>query len=226
MQKKKRRRDRTASLKHERKYYELGYRYIFGIDEVGRGPWAGPVAAGAVCLPLARADLSHVLKGVRDSKEMTPLQRMRLAQIIQETALAWGIGSASAEEIDALGIDRATRRAMERALASAVERYPLQPYILFLDDVLLPEMNHIHQVSMVSGDKRSLSIASASVIAKVWRDAYMDDMANQFPAYGFHEHKGYGTAAHQAALMAYGPTPIHRRTYRPVQALGDKDTSP
>lgn len=217
MLKKKPRRERTASLKHERRYYNIGLRHIVGIDEVGRGPWAGPVVAGAVCLPLDRTDLSQVLKGVRDSKDMTHRQRTRLAQTIQETALSWGIGSASAAEIDDLGIDRATRLAMSRALSTALATYPLQPHVLFLDDVILPEVANIHQVSMIGGDRRSLSIASASVIAKVWRDAYMDEVDAQFPQYGFRDHKGYGTAAHQAALSTHGLTPLHRRSYRPVK---------
>lgn len=219
---KKKRRDRTASLTHECKYYAMGLRHIFGIDEVGRGPWAGPVAAAAVCLPLERVDLPTVLKGVRDSKEMTHLQRVKLSDTIKSTAAAWGIGSASPQEIDEMGIVRATQRAMERALAEATKEKPFAAQCLMIDDMLLPEIE-TRQVSLVGGDKRSLSIAAASVIAKVWRDAYMVEMDAQYPAYGFALHKGYGTEAHRAALKKHGPTPLHRMLFKPLLTLTSEE---
>lgn len=207
----------TASLRHEREYFAQGCRYIFGLDEAGRGPWAGPVAAGAVCLPLERADLGKILSGVRDSKQLTPRARARLVSRIQETALAWGVGSASHAEIDELGIVSAVKLAMKRALDKALAGVDFTPDCLFLDALLWPEMAHIPQVSMIGGDIRSLSIAAASVLAKVWRDEYMVELDGELPQYGFAVHKGYGTKRHQAALEAYGPSPVHRRTFAPVR---------
>ncbi len=221
--KKQKRELRTASLKHERKYYSLGYQHVFGIDEVGRGPWAGPVTAGAVCLPLGREDLSQLLKGVRDSKQMTPLQRETLSKTIKDTALAWGIGNATAVEIDDVGIVPATMLAMQRAVESALKDVDFDADCLFIDDMLLPELRQYHQVSLIEGDARCLSIACASVVAKVWRDAYMVELDAQYPQYGFAEHKGYGTPQHIFALKQYGASEIHRTYYKPVQTLTKED---
>lgn len=217
---KKTRKTQTASLKHEHEYLEKGYMCIIGLDEVGRGPWAGPVAAGAVCLPIQQPDLSQKLAGVRDSKQMTPRQRTKLADTIKATALGWGIGSASSAKIDELGIVPAVRLAMKRALEMLLTTSPdHQPDCLFLDALLWPEMGHIPQVSLVGGDARSLSIAAASVIAKVWRDSFMVELDAQYPGYGFAAHKGYGTPQHQAALKQHGVTPIHRQSFKPIRAL-------
>lgn len=225
MPKKILRRHKTASLRHEKQYYSEGYTRIFGIDEAGRGPWAGPVFAGTVCLPVSNDRLPVLLKGVRDSKDMTRLQRETLIETIQKNALAWGVGSASAPEIDDLGINKATRLAMQRALDAALEMSGIdKPDALFLDSLLWPEMAHVPQVSIVEGDTRSLSIAAASVLAKTARDALMLEYDAQYPDYGFAEHKGYGTAKHQAALKQYGPSPIHRTYYEPIrQLLQDED---
>lgn len=219
----KKREIKTASLKHESKYYKLGCNYIIGIDEAGRGPWAGPVSAAAVCLPVAQKDLPRLLKGVRDSKQMTALQRESLVQTIKDTALAWGIAHATAKEIDTLGIVPATVLAMTRALDVALENAQFTPDCLFLDDMILPEVRHIHQVSMIEGDSRSLSIAAASVLAKTWRDEHMLELDAEFPQYGFAAHKGYGTPQHQAALKQFGPSPFHRMYYRPVAALSKRE---
>ncbi len=215
----KRRKDRTASLKHERKYYALGYKHLVGIDEVGRGPWAGPVTAGAVCLPVGKEDLSKLLKGVRDSKQMTANQRETLDAVIKEVALGWGIGSATANEIDAMGIVPATLLAMQRALDDLTQRVNFTPDCLFLDDMLMPERMDIPQVSMIEGDNRMLSIAAASVIAKVSRDAFMAELDSEFPQYGFANHKGYGTARHKAAIEQYGVLPFHRHYYEPIRVI-------
>lgn len=220
---KKTRKQKTASLIHERNYYKMGCKVIFGIDEAGRGPWAGPVSAGAVALPLQRNDLNKALAGVRDSKEMTPLQRETLVDTIKEVALAWGIGHTTAKEIDEMGIVPATKTAMQRALANALEDTDLEPDCLFLDYMLWPERRDIPQVSIVSGDKHSLSIASASVLAKVWRDNFMLELDAEFPVYGFAKHKGYGTADHRRALEQYGPTEFHRQYYKPIQMLLNLD---
>lgn len=216
---KKTKKPKTASLIHERNYYNMGCRTIFGIDEAGRGPWAGPVSAGAVALPLNRQDLSKALAGVRDSKEMTPNQRQSLADTIKDVSLAWGIGHATAKEIDELGIVPATKMAMQRALSEALSGTDIEPDCLFLDYMLWPERLDIPQVSIVSGDKHSLSIACASVLAKVWRDLFMLELDAEFPHYGFAQHKGYGTAAHRQALEQYGASDFHRKYYKPIQMI-------
>ena len=213
---------RTASLHHERHFQRAGFSIIFGIDEAGRGPLAGPVAAGAVALPLTRKDLSQALRGVRDSKEMTARQREQLDERIKEIALAWGIGQSSVREIDDLGIVDATKIAMQRALDDALERSDALPDCVFLDYMLWPERPDLPQVSIVEGDKYSLSIACASVIAKVWRDAYMTKQDALFPHFGFARHKGYGTAAHLRALARYGPCDAHRRSFKPVYSRLDE----
>jgi len=218
------RKNRTASLKHERKYYKLGYRYIIGIDEVGRGPWAGPVTAGAVCLPLDRDDLPKLLKGVRDSKDMTENQREKLSEVIKDVALTWGLGSATAQEIDDAGIVPATILAMRRAIDDALEKVEFDAECLFLDDMLLPELPQYPQVSLIEGDGRTLSIAAASVIAKVWRDDFMVELDTELPHYGFAKHKGYGTPQHIDALKQYGISPFHRTYYKPIQNLTKDDT--
>lgn len=210
-------RSKAASLTHERHYLRAGCRCIVGIDEVGRGPLAGPVAAAAVALPLDRNDLSKLLSGVRDSKAMSTSQRESVDGTIKALALAWGIGCSSAEEIDRLGIVAATKTAMQRALEQALAKSDFQPDCLFLDYMLWPERRDIPQVSIVDGDKHSLSIACASVIAKVWRDARMRALDAVFPQYGFARHKGYGTDAHRRALRRYGPCTEHRRSFAPVR---------
>jgi ribonuclease HII len=216
MQKKSSKTSRTASLMYEHQYWQSGCHKVVGLDEAGRGTWAGPVTVGAVCLPLERKDLSKTLAGVRDSKQMTPRQRSQLVERIKEVALAWGVGSASSAEIDEFGIVPATKLAMGRALEIA----KIQPDCLFLDSLVWPE-RHIPQVSIVKGDTHSLSIAAASVVAKVWRDAYMREVDSLYPQYGFAVHKGYGTAKHHAALKQYGPCPIHRMTFAPLRALAE-----
>jgi ribonuclease HII len=207
--------NRTASLQYEHQYWADGCQSIMGFDEAGRGTWAGPVVAGAVCLPPDRKDLSKLLKGVRDSKQMTPRQRTQLVERIKEIALAWGIGSASSAEIDDLGIVPATWLAMKRALKQS--KY--EPDCLLMDSLVWPEMKHIPQISIIKGDTLSLSIAAASVLAKVWRDELMQQLDEQYPQYGFGKHKGYGTAAHMTALKQHGPCPLHRMTFAPIREL-------
>lgn len=211
----------TASLHFEEGCWTAGLHHVIGIDEVGRGTWAGPVAAGAVCLPHDRTDLLTVLKGVRDSKQMTPRQRESLVERIKETAVAWGIGSATSEEIDAFGIVPATRLAMERAL----ENTKLQADYLLLDSIKWLDPYHIPFQSIIRGDTLSLSIASASVLAKVWRDAYMRQLDVDFPEYSFGKHKGYGTAKHSAALHEFGACAEHRRSFAPLRHLASETTS-
>ena len=185
------------------------FRYIAGLDEAGRGALAGPVAVGAVILPRDEALLSRVLAGVRDSKQMTPLEREMLAPRIQETALAWYVGLASSAEIDSLGIVRATRLAGVRALEGLI----LLPQYLLTDFRLeLPHLE-IPQTALVKGDALCLSIAAASVLAKTARDALMRELDSQFPDYGLGKHKGYGTLTHRLALKRLGYSSIHRKSF-------------
>ncbi|MGQ9849923.1 MAG: ribonuclease HII [Aggregatilineaceae bacterium] len=204
----------SADLRHEYALYQQGYRHVAGLDEAGRGAWAGPVVAGAVILPLDRFDLAHALAGVNDSKQLTSAERQRLLPIIIETALAVSVGGATREEIDRLGIVAATRLAMQRAIA----RLAISPDAL-LTDALQLELPHLPCQAMTKGDQRSLSIAAASIVAKVTRDHHMDDLDALYPQYGFRYHKGYGTALHQRMLQQFGLCPEHRISYAPVRAL-------
>mgnify|MGYP005813008097 CR=1 FL=1 len=198
-------------LRAEGALWSAGFGRVAGLDEVGRGAWAGPVVAGAVILP-PDAGVGARLSGVRDSKQMSSAQRERWAQEIRRVALAWGLGAASAAEIDALGIVPATRLAMRRALAA------LQPaaQALLVDALRLPDVL-LPQRALVHGDARVLSIASASVLAKVARDARMELYAGEYPGYGFEHHKAYGTAEHREALERLGACPIHRRSFAPLR---------
>lgn len=195
----------------ERSLFADGYRWIAGIDEVGRGAWAGPVVAAAVILPVHKETLGTDLAGVRDSKLLTPAQRYALAPRIRAQALAIGTGMVSSDEIDAHGIVAATRQAMLLALAAL----QLQPDHLLIDALTLPRCP-IAQLSIIHGDARCLSVAAASIIAKVTRDNWMVQQDSIYPGYGFAQHKGYGTRAHQAALARLGPTIIHRRSFAPI----------
>ncbi len=208
----------TASLQHERHYFRYGCRFIIGLDEAGRGPLAGPVAAAAVALPLERTDLSRILRGLRDSKDMNAPQREAMSARIKDMALAWGIGHSSADDIDRIGIIGATKAAMQSALEQALSRTDRQPDCLFLDYMLWPERRDIPQASIVHGDRYSLSIAAASVLAKVWRDAQMVKLDARHSQYGFAQHKGYGTPSHLRALKQFGPCDAHRRSFQPVRA--------
>jgi ribonuclease HII len=186
------------------------YQHIGGLDEAGRGALAGPVAVGAVILP--RGDptrLSSALTGARDSKQMTPRERERLAIQIKEIALNWSVGFATANEIDAQGIVRATRLAAMRAL----HQFSLFPQYLLTDFRLeLPQLE-ISQTSLVKGDAHCLSIACASILAKTERDALMHELDDLHPGYQLGKHKGYGTQAHRSALRRLGFSSIHRKTF-------------
>jgi ribonuclease HII len=198
----------SPDLNFERALWSQGVQYIAGIDEAGRGALAGPVAAGAVILPV-RQDLLAQLSGVRDSKQMRPDQRAEWAQKLRLIALAWGVGLASASEIDAFGIVPATRLAAQRAL----QQLSIRPQHLLLDFLQLPQVS-LPQTPLVKGDERSLSIAAASILAKTSRDALLCDFERQYPGYGFASHKGYGTVAHRLAMQRLGLSPIHRRSFR------------
>ncbi|MBC8506089.1 MAG: ribonuclease HII [Anaerolineales bacterium] len=187
----------------------MGIQKVAGIDEAGRGALAGPVAAAAVILPPKRR-IARALGGVRDSKQMTAAQRESWAQTIQEVALAFGVGFASPEEIDTLGIIPATQLAAKRALS----KLSANPEYLLIDYISLPDTT-LPQTSFVKGDMRSLSIAAASVLAKTTRDALMVKLDDQYPSYGLAVHKGYGTVTHRSAISKLGPSPIHRLSFEP-----------
>jgi ribonuclease HII len=204
----------TASLEHEMALYESGYRHIAGLDEAGRGAWAGPVAAAAVILPLDRADLAEALAGVTDSKRLTPDRRKELVPIIKAVAIDWGVGRATSREIDEQGIITATKLAMERAL----RKLDKDADYLLIDALNLPETVAPldQQQKIIKGDQRSLSIAAASILAKVNRDSFMEALDEQYPEYGFAGHKGYGTKGHRARLTSHGPCRAHRYTFKPI----------
>jgi len=214
----------TASLSHERDLHRRGRRAVVGIDEAGRGAWAGPVAAGAVVLPPDDRSLEIQLQGVYDSKKVPARARERLIASIKTTALAWGIGWAESAEIDAIGIVPATCQAMLRALDALKTHFPdVHPDYLLVDSIkcelLLTTPGVPPFEALVRGDQKSLSIAAASILAKVTRDQRMIELDAEFPGYGFASHKGYGAAAHRAALAERGLTPIHRRRFKPMSQM-------
>ena len=180
------------------------------MDEAGRGALAGPVCVGAVILPDDNPHLLRILSGVRDSKQLTSRQRDQLAPRIKEIACAWGIGFASADEIDVLGIVPATRLAAGRAL-EAISFFP--DFLLTDFRLELPELA-VSQTALVKGDQRSLSIASASILAKTARDELMIGLDSQYPQYGFARHKGYGTLLHRKMIAQMGFSPSHRKTFQ------------
>lgn len=197
-----------------------GFKSVAGVDEVGRGPLAGPVVAAAVILP---AGFSHA--EIKDSKMLSAAQREKLAPLIQQAAVSWALGIVDVEGIDRLNILRASLTAMAQALGGLSvapdcalidgnQKIPLEVLAAY-GFTLLP----LTQRTIVKGDQLCMSIAAASIVAKVARDKMMVDYDRQYPEYGFAGHKGYGSAAHLAALRRYGPTPIHRRSFKPVRDL-------
>jgi len=202
----------NPDLSFERALWQQGVSLVAGIDEAGRGALAGPVAVGVVILPAGLAELESRLAGVRDSKQMRPEQRDYWAEQIKDIALDWQVGFGGADEIDALGIAAAVRLAAKRALKGLAQ----PPGHLLIDYFKLKDVS-TPQTALVKGDCRSLSIACASVLAKVARDALMGEMDARYPGYGFSRHKGYGTKAHLAALAVMGPCAEHRRSFRPMR---------
>jgi ribonuclease HII len=191
-----------------------GHVHVAGLDEAGRGAWAGPVCAAAVVLPLELPDLCDRLQDVRDSKQLTPLQRERLLPIVRKVAEAVGVGWATPAEVDALGVVPATRRAMVRAVAGL----QASADVALIDHLEVPDLG-LPQRAFPKADARCLSVAAASIVAKVERDQLMVAFEEDFPGYGFARHKGYGTAAHREALSRLGPSPIHRMSWRPLQEV-------
>lgn len=197
---------RKPDLRLEQALWQGGVRYVAGVDEAGRGALAGPVAAAAVVLPPGIDPTA--LDGVTDSKQLSPSRRQEAAELVRRVALAWAVGFAAAWEIDRWGIVPATRLAVRRALRWLA----VPPQYLLLDYLLLPEVD-LPQTAVPKGDAQVLSVAAASVLAKTSRDALMEALEARYPGYGFAQHKGYGTAAHRAALRRLGLSPLHRRSF-------------
>ncbi|NLZ38118.1 MAG: ribonuclease HII [Firmicutes bacterium] len=193
----------AALLKYENKARQLGYTYIAGVDEAGRGPLAGPVMAAAVILPE-----NFLLPGLKDSKKLTPKKREELYTQITEAAIAWSVAKSDVLEIDRYNIFQATKLAMKRAISAL----PVVPDIVLIDAITIEGLK-IPQQSIISGDSLSASIAAASILAKVTRDRYMIELDKSNPDYGFAQHKGYPTKAHRQAIARMGLTCHHRRSF-------------
>jgi ribonuclease HII len=196
----------------ERELHRQGFHFIAGIDEVGRGAIAGPVVAAAIILPLSIS--FSWLSLVRDSKQLSPSKREFLFKQIQEAELPIGLGMVPQVGIDDYGIVKATQLAMSEAVA----KLPFVPDFLLIDALPLPDIS-LPQWSIFHGDQLSLSIACASIVAKVSRDRYMVELDNVYPEYGLARHKGYGTREHLLNLQQRGPCPLHRRSFAPVWRL-------
>lgn len=197
-------------LAHEQAWRDRGFSRIAGVDEAGRGPLAGPVHVAAVVLPEG-----FELKGLNDSKQLSESVRERLFdELTSRSDVEWSLMVMNVVEIDRINILEAAREGMRRA----VRELSPEPDVVLVDGLAVPNFSW-RQEALVKGDARSLSIAAASVIAKVSRDRYMRELAKEFPQYGFDRNKGYGTAAHLAALQKHGPCPHHRVTFSPVAQL-------
>jgi Ribonuclease HII len=202
-------------LQKERDFYSPSVKLIVGIDEAGRGPLAGPVYAAAVVFPP-----SFENEEINDSKKLSAKKREELFSLIKEKALGFGIASVSAEEIDRINIYQATKVAMLQALAQIKVTYDM-----VITDAMPLQGVEVPLLPMIKGDANCLNVAAASILAKVSRDHYLEELDRQHPQYGFKKHKGYGTKEHLAALSAYGPIPgIHRKTFAPVAAFYKEQT--
>ena len=193
-------------LSVERTYFARGFHRVAGVDEAGRGPWAGPVIAAAVVV----TPESACLEGVNDSKQLTRRRREHLAAAIV-SSLSFALGGASVREVDRLNIRRAAALAMRRAL----QRLPAAADVVVVDGLAVPELGFAHE-AMVDGDARCYAVACASILAKTVRDRLMRQLGGRYPEFGWEENAGYGTEAHRAALDRRGPTPHHRRSFTPV----------
>lgn len=189
--------------KYERKYQSMGVKYVGGIDEVGRGPYAGPVVTACVILPEG-----CMIEGVNDSKKLSQKKREELFNIIKDKALCIGVGIVDNYEIDEINILQATYKAMR----IAVENMDIKPQQLLVDAVTIPDIN-IPQEPIIKGDAKSISIGAASIIAKVVRDRMMVEYAKKYPQYGFESNVGYGSKYHEEAIRKYGLCDIHRRSF-------------
>lgn len=186
-----------------------GFAALVGVDEAGRGPWAGPVVAAAVILPQ-----NAFIDGLNDSKKLSQVKRKTILDKIHKTALAYSVGIVSHTQIDQINILKATYQAMKIAIAGISIPFDL----VLVDGWAIPNLEYKQQ-NLISGDAKSACIAAASIVAKETRDAIMEQMANEYPQYGFEKHKGYGTKTHIEALQKYGHCPIHRVSYAPIKAI-------
>lgn len=191
------------TYEYENQAHEDGYRLVCGVDEAGRGPLAGPVYAAAVILPDGLEDL-----GINDSKKLSEKKREQLFDVICEKAVAYGIGSASEKEIDEINILNAAFLAMKRA----IEAMGLEPDLVLVDGNRKPGTGY-EEITIVKGDAKSISVAAASILAKVSRDRYMKELAQKYPTYKFEQHKGYPTKLHYEMIEQYGILPDHRRSF-------------
>jgi len=200
------------TLNYEKKLWNSGYRLVAGVDEAGRGSWAGPVVAAAAIFP----STITIPKGLRDSKLLSPRRREELFEVIKSRAVAYAIAEIGVPTIDRVGIGRATQYAMRRALRQ------LEPSAEFylIDYYSLRYIPKTKQKPIKFGDKLCASIAAASILAKVHRDRLLIELGRQYPNYAFEKHKGYGTPQHRAALQQYGPTPLHRTSFVPLDLAG------
>ena len=205
------------SFEEEELLLRQGYRLIAGIDEVGRGALAGPVAAAAIILPHPCHFTS--VEMIRDSKLLTPSQRLKLAEKIEENAIAYNVAMVEAQDIDRVGIARATLQAMRQAVEGLIPT----PQHLLIDYLRLPDLS-LPQKGIKDGDNLCFSIACASIVAKVARDKHMTGLDEHYPGYNFASHKGYSTAQHLACLRHLGPCPIHRRSFAPVKEAMNANT--
>lgn len=192
---------------HEKHLQTQGYRLIAGMDEVGRGPLAGPVVAAAVILPH-----DFYLPGLNDSKKVPPAMRESFYEVITSQAVAYSVAFAGSELIDEINIYRATQKVMREC----IDKLSIKPSICLVDGRKMTELG-VEQLALVGGDGLSISIAAASIVAKVTRDRWMSEAAREYPEYGFEQHAGYGTPDHLKAIAEYGPSPLHRKSFAGVK---------
>lgn len=207
--------NRDTNFEYETAFWRQGFDAVAGVDEVGAGCLAGPVVAAAVILPR-----EVTIEKLRDSKMLSPAQREKIALQIKDVAVAWAIGLSTPAEIDEINIRQADFLAMRRALGGLKIKYNA----VLCDGFLIPDLD-VRQQAIIKGDQKSKSIAAASIVAKVYRDALMVEYEAHYPGYGFAQHKGYGTAEHCTALNKLGPCLIHRQSYAPVREAASQKIS-
>ena len=204
-------------LAYEREYLKLGYKYICGIDEVGRGCLFGPVTAAAVIMPLSLENNKDIINGIKDSKKLTAKKREELYKKIIEKSISYSIYSISEKTIDEINILNATKSAM----INAVKNLKIKPDILFIDALKIDI--DIKQISIIKGDLKSYSIGCASILAKVCRDEIMNNLPEEYQKYKISKNKGYGTKEHLEAIKKYGPSNMHRFSFEPIKSYNHKD---
>lgn len=204
-------------LAYEREYLKLGYKYICGIDEVGRGCLFGPVTAAAVIMPLSLKGNKDIINGIEDSKKLTAKKREELSKKIIEKSISYSIYSISEKTIDEINILNATKSAM----INAVKNLKIKPDILFIDALKIDI--DIKQISIIKGDLKSYSIGCASILAKVCRDEIMSNLPEEYQKYKISKNKGYGTKEHLEAIKKYGPSNMHRFSFEPIKSYNHKD---